>query len=321
MEHIIIDKLSKEHIEEAMTIWCSRYREYCFEDEILPIYWSNKTIEFSEYLSYCIENKNAIAAWEEGKLVGFFTYMEIDFNGEASIFCPVIGHSSTAEKEEIIYRDMLVYLSQIWVDKDIFNHLIAVVYKNQRIREFLFQMGFGAHLTDAYSDGNFKYQNKISYTVIRAEENHVKELFDLVEESEAFYHQSPIFLNRDSYSMDQLKEFINENMVFLAYDKNEAVGFINMSISSEKDTETLTVEQCGCIDEIGAYIKAEYRGNKIGQKLLSFAFIAAKEKEVTCFHVDFETANLFANKFWRKYFSPFILSMRRTINKNINQNI
>lgn len=80
----------------------------------------------------------------------------------------------------------------------------------------------------------------------------------------------------------------------------------------------LSIKNCGLIDEIGAYIKEEYRNKKVGIELLKFANDYCKEMNVPYIHVDFETANLYANKFWKKHFTPMLLSMRRTINKNIN---
>ena len=72
------------------------------------------------------------------------------------------------------------------------------------------------------------------------------------------------------------------------------------------------------ISEIGAYIKLEYRNKKIGMELLKFANNYCRGISAPYIHVDFETANLYGNKFWRKYFTPMLLSMRRTINKDIN---
>ena len=42
------------------------------------------------------------------------------------------------------------------------------------------------------------------------------------------------------------------------------------------------------------------------------------EHNIPYIHVDFETANLYANKFWKKYFDPMLISMRRPINRDIN---
>ncbi len=72
------------------------------------------------------------------------------------------------------------------------------------------------------------------------------------------------------------------------------------------------------IDEIGAYIKLEYRNKKIGIELLKIVNDYCKDFNVPYIHVDFETANLYGNKFWKKYFTPMLLSMRRPINKDIN---
>jgi len=64
--------------------------------------------------------------------------------------------------------------------------------------------------------------------------------------------------------------------------------------------------------------KLEYRNKKIGSELLQTVNDYCGEVNSKYIHVDFETSNLYGNKFWKKYFNPMLLSMRRTINKNIN---
>jgi len=97
-----------------------------------------------------------------------------------------------------------------------------------------------------------------------------------------------------------------------------AIGFINVSVSQDKNIIEMWTENCGLIDEIGAYIKPQYRGKGIGKELLKNVFDFCKSNSIQSIHVDYETANIFANKFWKKYFRPMLLSVRRTINKNIN---
>jgi GNAT superfamily N-acetyltransferase len=72
------------------------------------------------------------------------------------------------------------------------------------------------------------------------------------------------------------------------------------------------------ISPLGIYIKSEYRGKGIGKSLLDKVFQYCKDNGIKYIHVDFETANTNANNFWPKYFNPIILSVRRTVNKDVN---
>ncbi len=69
---------------------------------------------------------------------------------------------------------------------------------------------------------------------------------------------------------------------------------------------------------IGVYIQPEYKGMELGKEFLRNVFDYCNNNNIKGIHVDFETANLFADKFLRKYFNPLLLSVRRTINKNIS---
>lgn len=81
----------------------------------------------------------------------------------------------------------------------------------------------------------------------------------------------------------------------------------------------MTLRNDGLLDEIGAFVQPDYRGGKgLGKQLEKAAFDYCRSNGISRLHVDFETANPYANRFWRKDFNPMLLSVRRTINKNIN---
>ncbi|GAA0777859.1 hypothetical protein GCM10008908_33730 [Clostridium subterminale] len=106
--------------------------------------------------------------------------------------------------------------------------------------------------------------------------------------------------------------------MFIAWHEDIPVGFINLSIVDNNNFINMSVKNCGLIDEIGVYIKSGYRNKKIGIELLKIVNDYCKEFNIQYIHVDFETANLYGNKFWKKYFIPMLLSTRRPINKDIN---
>ncbi len=64
-------------------------------------------------------------------------------------------------------------------------------------------------------------------------------------------------------------------------------------------------------------IKSEYRGQGIGEALLSKCIEWANNQGMKRIHVDFEPSNLYGNKFWQKYFSPLIYTVKRRINQDV----
>lgn len=311
-------KMQESEITQAIKIWEQQYERYCSNSKPYPDYWRKGTREIKEFLNRKVQDQTAIVVKLDNKLIGYLTYDEFPFNGENSVFCPAIAHAALEEyKKEaylLLYRD----ISEEWVSRNIFNHMWTINYNDTELRDILFGLGFGSYLIDAFSCTDNRIKSNSASLIKRAEEQDVEILYDLVEESREYYSSSPLFLKRDQYSKDDILQIIEKNNVFIAWENGIAVGFINISISHCNNIIDLSVSNSGLIDEIGVYIKLDYREKGIGKELLGKAIENCNTNNIQTIHVDFETANIYANKFWRKYFEPMLLSVRRTINKNIN---
>ncbi len=162
----------------------------------------------------------------------------------------------------------------------------------------------------------FDFHNENLHYVRIATLDDLQEMQPLVDESVLYYKMEPLFLKREAVSTEKLRELIKRDNIFVACDGDKIIGFMNINRAAENDLENLSVINCGLINELGAYIKPEYRGNKVGTYLLNAIARYCRNNSIDLIHVDFETANPFANQFWRKYFTPMISSVRRTINKD-----
>lgn len=312
-----VEKMKREHVAPSVKIWKEQYGMYC-NNKAFPEYWRMNTNEIEGYLNDKIDTEKAIAAIIDDKVAGFLTYDEFNFNGEDSSFCPAIGHAAIEEYKELVYLSLYKYISQKWVERNVFNHLWMIFFNDIKLKNLLFDLGFGSHLIDAYSELDIKQDRMTEYEIAAANADNADELYELVKESEAYYRSAPIFLRRPEVTKENVSELISKGTVFIAWDKGTAVGFMNLSVSDSCDTEALFDKNNGLIDEIGAYIRPEYRSKGIGSSFLKVIGEHCRRNNIPTVHVDFETANPYANKFWRKYFDPMLISMRRTINKNIN---
>ena len=314
----MVSSMQKIDINKAIEIWINQYKKYCGNNNDFPAYWGSKTKEIEKFLNNKIENNSAIVAKLDNEIVGFLAYDKFPFNGENSAFCPAIGHGSTDEYKESVYISLYKSISQEWINKGILNHMWTIFYNDIELKDILFDLGYGSYLIDAFSGLNIKSDSDCVCKIRKAAFEDINTLYELVEESKEYYQSAPLFLKRDRVLKEEISEIISKGNVFIAWDKGTAVGFINLSIAKNNNPIDMSIGNCGLIDEIGAYVKFEYRGRKVGKKLLENIREYCSLNNISCIHVDFETANFYANKFWRKYFNPMLLSMRRNINKNIN---
>lgn len=318
-KQFMIRKMKEADIDESIKIWVNQYKLYCNDNEAFPVYWQNNTMELEMFLRHKIKNNNAFVAIGDDQILGYLAYDEFPFNGEKSIFCPVMAHTAVEEHKERVYLSLYRKISQEWVSRDIFNHMWTIYFNDTNLRNILFDLGYGSYLIDAFTCPH-NILDSMDYNIKKAETKDINVLYELVEESREYYKSSPIYLIRDIISKEEILDIVSTNNVFIAWDKEIAIGFIHFSVSSKNNIIDMSLSKSGLIDEIGAYIKLSYRGKGIGNTLVKKVFDYCRENNILNIHVDFETANLYGNKFWRKYFNPMLLSMRRTINKNINDN-
>lgn len=315
---VITSRMQESEITDAIKVWRKQHELYCSSNKAFPDYWRNNTREIEVFLNRKVQDGTAIVAKLDNKLIGYLTYDEFPFNGEKSVFCPAIAHAALEEYKEEAYLLLYRSISTEWVNRGVLNHMWTINYNDIELRDILYDLGFGSYLIDAFACTYRSISSNSNCTVEKAVEQDVEILYDLVEESREYYSSAPIFLKREQYSKDNILEIIHKNDIFIAWENGIPIGFINVSIAQSNNIIDLSINRNGLLDEIGAYIKSDYRSKGVGKKLLEKVFGNCKRNNIQTIHVDFETANFYANRFWRKYFNPMLLSVRRTINKNIN---
>lgn len=317
INEIKIMDMQEVHINDSIKIWNSQYNLYCKSKEF-PQYWKEDNSLMEKFLEDKIFSKDVSVAIMGERVVGFLAYDEFPFHGEKSVFCPAIGHAAIEEYKESVYLKLYQSISEKWVSRGIFNHMWTIFCGDIKLQQILFDLGYGSYLIDASTSCEKKSKVDTTVDIRKASIQDIHLLLELVGESAYYYASAPIFLKRDQITYGELEELVVENNVYIAWYEEVPIGFINLSISKENNIFDLTVENSGLIDEIGMYLKFEYRSKGIGLAMLEFVKNYCKDMGIAYLHVDFETANLYGNKFWRKHFKPMLLSMRRTINKDIN---
>lgn len=313
-----ISKMKKEEIPELIGIWHNQYSKYC-NGTVVPDFLSGGKNSIMMYLENQIDQGNAIISKKDDVITGYIAWKYFDFHNEKSAFCPIIGHAAIEEDRQTIYHELYNYAAQIWVDNDRFNHLWMIYNDDHTLKDMLYDIGFGSHVIDAYKKIQKPvYKTDCKYKISVATYRDTEALLALIKESAHFYIESPIFLKRGVYESDDIIDMIKLDHLFVAWDNNTPIGIMNLSVQTGYNIENLASTNTGLISKAGAYIKPGYRGFGIGKCLLNEVMKHCSEKNIRYLHVCFETANPFANVFWRKHFKPIILSVRRTVNKDAN---
>lgn len=311
-----ISLMQKEDVSIIVEMWHKQYIKHC-NSELCPDFWSGGKNSIALYLKSQIEQGNAIICKNEDTVVGFMAWMYFDFHGERTAFCPIIGHAAEGNNSQVIYQKLYTYAAHQWVKDNRFNHLWMIFNDDCITKDMLYDIGFGSYVADACMNvSKIKIEADDTYRITKAKPEDADALYALVKQSIQYYLETPIFLRRHAYTKQEIADIIEHNSLFVAWDKNSPIGFMNLSVNQEYDTESLACPNSGLIDELGAYIKPEYRGAGVGKRLLNELIHSCVTTDIPYLHVCFETANPFANRFWRKYFKPIVLSVRRTVNKD-----
>jgi ribosomal protein S18 acetylase RimI-like enzyme len=125
-------------------------------------------------------------------------------------------------------------------------------------------------------------------------------------------YQSPIYCPTD------LEHFISrgfpaDTRIFVAKDKEDYVGYIKLS----KEGENYITCDEKMMNISGAFVKKEYRGQKVAEELLTYFQDQLKEEHYEYLGVDCETLNPTALRFWTKYFKPYTYSFARRIDERV----
>ena len=227
-----ISPMRAEEIPEAMKIWHSQYAQYC-NSTVIPDFCPGGENRMMMFLENQISQGNAIVSKKNGVITGYFAWMYIDFHNEKSAFCPIVGHAAIQDDCQTIYRELYNHAAQRWVEDDRFNHLWMIYNDHELLKDMLYDIGFGSHVIDAYT----KVQKPVcqmdsKYRISAAACDDAKALFELIEESERYYRQSPIFLKRGGYEIADIIDMIQKDHLLIAWDNDMPIGMMNLSVQN-----------------------------------------------------------------------------------------
>jgi hypothetical protein len=249
LSEIEIVSYSKEHISEIRKLWEAQYQVELSTTAVLPNTWGSWKREVEAFLRKQSGSKHFAVAKRGGEVVGYMLFQAFSFHGEATAFCPIIGH---AEKEEI-RREVLERLYQD-LSEGIISHAITYFAHDKNLEETVFTLGFGMIVIDAFRDIDTLRPSTLCATIVQSTQDNLYALKALGEESRDYYVRAPIFLTRDSESQEYYRDLLSskEMAIYLAFTENEPVGFMSTRRNKELSFLDLCDTDTALIDEIGA---------------------------------------------------------------------
>lgn len=144
---MVIKKFAEEHMEEAINIAMSNYKEERSFVTELP-----ELNSFPE-LKYFADNGLGVTAFEDGKMVGFLCCYEpwkgaFDMYDSLGTFSPIHAHGALKENRVCIYQRMYESAAKLWAEKNIVAHGIALYAHDAEGIEAFFDYGFGKRCMD-----------------------------------------------------------------------------------------------------------------------------------------------------------------------------
>ncbi|MHA2249962.1 MAG: GNAT family N-acetyltransferase [Candidatus Kariarchaeaceae archaeon] len=318
---ISIESINDTYLSEILDLWTSQYKTdtYAYyQNRENPQLQLADPSSLSPFMLNCIKGKNGIVAKSGDEVIGFMIYYAFEFHGEKTVYIPIMGHTALTTKK-VVYNEMYQYLSDQWIKEGYLNHLITFFAHDQFLKGLLFEMGFGLYVVDAFrsiSDLQILDKNGQNISIMHADMQNIDEIISLGKEFDHYLRQAPLFLvfkRSREFFKEKLED--DDTVLFLAYVNNEPAGYLTVTKSNEDDKETLSDESTAMI--IDTYIQPQYRDLGIGKRLLQNCITWCKKEEYKRIHVDFESANLHARRFWLKYFVPVLHSVKRRVNQDI----
>ena len=270
----------------------------------------------SSNLSRLLNAHPGVVAVEDGRLVGYLTYMVLDdfrSAGRRAAYCPEWGHAVAASYQGLAYRRMYREAAVDWADQGCQVHAITLLADQADSLQTWFWSGFGMAVVDAVrSMQPLERRSTTRLSIRQAALVDAAALASLEREHCRYYTLSPVFMPlRAGYTEERFRRFLADpgNSIWLALDEDAPVGFLRLDGSENDGADALA--STGTIKINGAFIQAAYRGQGANSAMLDAALCHHAGLGKTCCAVDFEAFNPDAMAFWLRHFQPVCLSLMR----------
>lgn len=271
---------------------------------------------------------SGVAALDGGRVVGYLIgdVNVVDAFRGRSAWIRLAGHALDPAVDADLYRDLYATAGARWLARGCFNHYVLVPTSNEAILAAWGALGFGQDqayamrpLTDADTDPGSSPDGVTIRSATPDDRAVLADLSSLIARHQA---GAPAWVPISPENLADLRQgyagLVDDHdwTVWLALDRDEALGFQAYVQAEAADDDLLTPERC--IELKVAGTREEARGRGIGRALTRHGLAHARAHGYARCLVDWHVTNLLSSRFWpRRGFRPVVLRLLRRIDPQI----
>ncbi|HET6484949.1 MAG TPA: GNAT family N-acetyltransferase [Spirochaetia bacterium] len=307
----LIVPMAQGHVPQAAELFRGAYQRERRCSPLLPPEPLGGEGTLREHLLVDLANPGVVAV-DGGRLIGYLCVSaRFPFKGLSAALVREHSHSAAPGQEPSLLPELYAALGETLIEQGVQLHIVAHLASDGELKETLFQLGFGAFLTERLRD-----LSPVEGAALAPIEplRDPGELVALEMEHRRYYLQSPIFLTKDDTreaALAGLCEDRDSGRTALVYrDHGTPAAYMVVGpCSAEQEGRLLrgskTAQVCS------AYATPSVRGRGIGRALLQGCVDWARCAGYERLFVEHETANLAGRRFWGRHFAPYLhFSMR-----------
>lgn len=309
---------SQDYLESAVKLFLNSYRDEQKKSPLLPSRAINDPAWILDTLKKFAANPG-VAVCQGNRVIAYMiTGFQFPFKGQNAVMMPVCSHSSVSKDKRELYQRMYMYLAGEWAKSRRHLHIIEHFAHDSVLQETLYQLGFGAVVTERLRDFSAVAKPN-GFKII--EEKNVKTLVDIHIEHMLYYPHAPIFIWKNAEKQNVISDLTshadNGDSIFTYYEKDKPCAYMIVGASST-GTEGFLLRDTNTAQIKAAYAQPAVRGKGIGKALLQHVVRWSREHGYERLFVEHETANYYGGNFWCRHFTPYIYSSLRYIDNTIN---
>jgi GNAT superfamily N-acetyltransferase len=317
---MIIEPLTFSYIEPAADLFCAAYHQLRQQVPVLDEK-NGQRERIGKMLERYLTTHPGVAAWENGKMLGYMTGMYIDelLGIHKGVYCPEWSHCSVTERAFDIYRRMYQVIGQQWMEAGCLTHTINFLQHARDAREAFCWNGFGYICIDAMRPFEQLEGIETAQVEIRPiTENDIAEWLPLRDRLNQHLSHSPVFKPWNERETEQsIRE--PDNHAWMALSDGKAVGYMQIAPNEHGAAWIVNGERKFAVN--GAFVLQGYRARGIASALLNTIMQWGIDAGMLRCSVDFEATNIEASRFWLQHFQSVCTSMIRRLDENITSSI